>query len=171
MAINSTAGPATANYRGMVEQIVASGLKVFVFASPDIASMPVTIVANVGMLLAWEKGRCMIIDLDMERDAVGRAFQIAEKAEERPKAYQTAVENLHVWPARNFRRGDWIKASAVVGLARPRTDFVLVNAPGFARHPEVGRLLAAADAAFVFGDGAGGELARMFEAAHCRVMR
>jgi hypothetical protein len=162
---------APANYRAMVEQIVASGSRVFIFASPNVASMPVTIVANVGMLLAWEKGRCMLIDLDIERDAVGRAFQVAEKLEERPKAYQTAVENLHVWPARNFQRADWIKAFAVIGLARSKVDFVLINAPGLLRHPECFRLLHAADGAFVFGEGPDGEITRLVQAAHCTLMK
>jgi hypothetical protein len=156
----------------MVEQVVASGLKVFIFASPDIASMPVTFVANVGMLLAWEKGKCMIIDLDMERDAVGRAFEIAEKPDQpRPMAYQTPVENLHVWPASNFRRADHVKAFAVVGLARSKVDYVLINAPGLTRHPECFRLLHAADAAFVFGEPVEGEITRLVVAAHCALMK
>jgi hypothetical protein len=159
------------NYRAMAQQIASSGGKVFIFASANSATMPVTIVANVAMLLAWEKGRCLLIDLDMERDAVGRAFEMDEKQEEKPKAYKTSVENLFVWPARNFEKVGWIKAYAVVGRARDNADYVLVNAPGLARHPECFRLLHSADGAFVFGEGEDGEITKLVHAGRCPLMK
>jgi hypothetical protein len=161
---------AQVNYHAMAEQIAASGGKVFLFASPGVEAMPVTIVANVAMLLAWEKGRCLLIDLDMQRDAVGKAFEMGERVEDRPKAYRTSVENLFVWPARNFGQADWIKAYAVVGKARANADYVLVNAPGLARHEECFRLLHAADGAFVFGEDDSGEIMKLLQAARCAVM-
>jgi len=169
--MSSTEQETHVDYRAIVNQIMSNGGKVFLFASHDASTMPVTVVANVGMLLAWEKGRCLVIDLDTKRDAVGKAFEIEERTEEKPKAYHTGVENLFVWPARNFSRGSWIKAYAVVGRARDNADYVLVNAPGLTRHGECFRLLHAADGAFVFGEEGEGEITRLVHAGRCALMK
>jgi hypothetical protein len=159
------------NYRAMAEQIVASGGKVFLFASTGVEAMPVTIPVNVAMLLAWEKGRCLLIDLETERDAIGKAFEMEDRNDERPKARRTEVDNLFVWPARNFRKAEWAKAYTVVGRARANADFVVVYAPGLLGHGECYRLVHAADGAFVFGEDEGGEITRLLEAARVTVMK
>ena len=160
----------TVNYRQMAEQIVSSGGKVFLFAGASSAAMPITIITNVAMLLACEKGRCLLIDLDTERDAVGKAFEMEEKQEGKPKAYKTIIENLYVWPARNFGKAGWVKAYAVVGRARDNAEYVLVNAPKLAKHPECFRLLHTSDGVFVFGEKKEGEITKLAEAARCMVM-
>jgi hypothetical protein len=159
------------DYRAMAGQIGASGGKVFLFASTSVKAMPVTIPVNVAMLLAMEKGRCLLIDLEMERDAIGKAFEMEDQNEERPKAKKTAVDNLFVWPARNFRKVGWAKAYTVVGRARANADFVVVSAPGLMEHGECAKLVHAADGAFVFGEDEGGEITKLLQAARVTVMK
>ncbi|HSV27134.1 MAG TPA: hypothetical protein VLH60_04505 [Sedimentisphaerales bacterium] len=159
-----------ANYREMAERIASSGGKVFLFAGASSVVMPITIITNVAMLLACEKGRCLLIDLDTERDAVGKAFEMEDRQEGKPKAYKAIIENLFIWPARNFGKAGWVRAYAVVGRARDNADYVLVNAPKLAKHPECFPLLHTSDGVFVFGEKKDGEITKLAETARCMVM-
>jgi hypothetical protein len=169
--MSSVEQKAPVDYRAMVEHILTNGGKVFLFASPSVASMPVTIPANVAMLLAWERGRCMLIDLDMQRDAVGRAFEVVQRAGEKPKAYQTSIENLHVWPARNFVGMGPDGPVKIIGRARENAEYVVVNAPGLMKFEERGRIVMFCDGAFVFGEETEGEITRLAKAFRCEVMK
>jgi hypothetical protein len=159
------------DYRGMASQVVANGGKVFLFAATSAAAMPVTIPVNVALLLAWERGRCLLIDLDMERDAVGKAFEIEERNGEKPKALRTTVENLFVWPAKNFTKMGIAGAYKVIGRARDNADYVVVNAPGLMELEERGKIVRSCDGVFVYGENEGGEIARLASAFRCEVMR
>ena len=67
------------NYEPIIKQIkrVKRKYKSILFASIEVGALPVTIPVNVAIGLAKNKKRCLLIDLDLKRDAVAKVFGLA----------------------------------------------------------------------------------------------
>jgi len=139
-------------YEFIAEQITRLGKKYksILFASGQPASLPVTIPVNVAIGLAKNNKRCLLIDLDLRRDAIAKAFDLdTNKNGLQPKAVQTEFENLQLWPGHNFTQLKQMNIKAIVQKALDRFDFILINAPSLVGSPHRRQIISAAQAAFI----------------------
>jgi hypothetical protein len=139
------------DYESITKRIkrVKQKYKSILFASTDVEALPVTIPVNVAIGLAKEKKHCLLIDLDLRRDAVAKVFGLdAEQGGLRAKAVQTEFENLWVWPGHYFSQSKQMNITAIVEKALDKFDFILINAPSLLSSPDRRQIISAAQAAF-----------------------
>jgi Mrp family chromosome partitioning ATPase len=140
------------DYESIIKRIkqVKKKHKSILFASIEAGALPVTIPVNVAIGLAKEKERCLLIDLDLKRDAIAKVFGLdAEQSDLRAKAVQTEIENLWVWPGHNFSQSKQMNITAIVEKAEDKFDFILINAPSIVSSPDRKQIISAAQAAFI----------------------
>ncbi len=140
------------DYKPITKRIkqVKKKYKSILFASIESAALPVTIPVNVGIGLAKSKKRCLLIDIDLKRDAIAKVFGLdAEQGGLRAKAVQTEFENLWVWPGHNFSQQKQMNVTEIVEKALERFDFILINAPALVSSPDRKQIISAAPAAFI----------------------
>jgi hypothetical protein len=139
------------DYEAVIRRIkqVRRKYKSILFASIEAEALPVTIPVNVAIGLAKNKKRCLLIDLDLKRDAVAKAFGLDEEQSDlSAKAVQTEIENLWVWPSYYFSRAKQMNVTEIVEKAEYRFDFILINAPSLVSSLDRRQIVLAARAAF-----------------------
>jgi hypothetical protein len=144
--------PAEGSYEPIVKRIrqVKRKYRSILFTSTDAEMLPVTIPVNVAIGLAKDKKRCLLIDLDLKRDAVAKVFGLnAEQSDLRAKAVQTEIENLWVWPGHYFSQSKQMNITEIAEKAEDRFDFILINAPALVHGPDYRQIILAAQAAFI----------------------
>ena len=140
------------DYESITKRIkrVKKKYKSILFASTEVGALPVTIPVNVAIGLAKEKKRCLLIDLDLRRDAIAKVFGLdAEQGGLRARAVQTEFENLWVWPGHNFSQSKQMNITEIVEKTVDRFDFILINAPSLVSSPDRRQIISAAQAAFI----------------------
>ncbi len=140
------------NYESVTERIkqVRNKYKSILFASVEPGALPITIPVNVAITLAKNKKRCLLVDLDLKRNAVAEVFDIDTTQNSfSSKAVQTEFENLWVWPAHNFTLSKQMNIKTIVQNAQERFDFILINAPSLPSSPDRRQIISAAQAAFI----------------------
>ena len=78
------------------------------FAADGIDDLPVTVAVNVGIRLAQEDLRTLLIDADGERNAIVRVFDVEAGASEKDSV-ETCIENLFVWTIAKGCKGSLFK--------------------------------------------------------------
>jgi Mrp family chromosome partitioning ATPase len=159
------------NYEPIIKRIkqVRKKYKSILFTSIEAESLPVTIPVNVAIELVKSKKRCLLIDLDLRRDAVARAFGLAaEQSRLRAKALQTEIENLWVWPSYNFSQSKQMNIIEIVERAQDKKsvdkfDLILINAPSLVNSPDRKQIILAAQAAFLCTKNAPSEMKKLTE--------
>lgn len=140
------------DYELITARIIRVGKKYksILFASVGPASLPVTIPVNVAIGLAKNKKRCLLIDLDLRRDAIAKALDLDNnKKGLQPKVLRTEFENLWVWPGHHFIQLKQMNIQEIVQKASDRFDFILMNAPYLVSSPDRRQIISAAEAAFI----------------------
>lgn len=143
-----------ADYRTITERIlqVDGKYKSVLFGAAGLKYLPITIPVNVAMQLAEAGKRVLLIDMDVERDAVAKAFEIEQNGESnlRPKPYRTGVENLQVWPGHNFAGPQEIEVNNLVEAAENNFDFVVVSASKIDYRQDRRQIVSAMQCGFTF---------------------
>ncbi len=166
---------AEADYEMITERIIQLGdkCKSVLFASGGANSLPITIPVNAAIDLAKNKGKkCLLIDLDIRRNAAAKVFNLAGKIpikEVHPKAYDTEIEDLQIWPADNFRKSKQMNIKSLVASAIKKYDIVLVNAPYLNSSPDRKPIASSADYGFVFSNSSkeAGDITSLIEEGDC----
>jgi len=162
------------NYRSIIERLskVKKKYKSVLFVAWDLESLPVTIPVNVALELAKNKIRCLIIDLDIRRDAIAKAFDIKDSPEIQLKASRTKLENLWVWPAHNFRKLKQMNIRPLVQKAVEKFDLVIINSPYLASSPDRNQILSSARGAVIFSrdDSEEKKLTKLIKASQCALI-
>lgn len=168
------------NYERIIKRIkkVKKKYKSILFASTEQEALPVTIPVNTAIGLAKEKKRCLLIDLDLRRDAVAKVFGLdAEKSSLSPKSVQTDFENLSAWPGHKFSQSKQMNIVEIVekGLDKKspqKFDFILINAPALVSSIDRKRIISAAHAAFVCTNDTSQrkKLADLIKSSDCRII-
>ncbi len=142
---------AEGNYESIIKRIQAKKkYKSILFTSIDSGALPVTIPVNTAIGLAKNKKHCLLIDLDLKRDAVAKAFGLdAGQSDLSAKAVQTEIENLWVWPGHYFSQSRHMNVTGIVEGAEDNYDFILINAPYLVNSPDRKQIISAAQAAFI----------------------
>jgi len=164
-------------YKLIIERIrrVKKKYNAILFAGANLTSLPITIPVNTAMQLASDNKRCLLIDLDLKRDAVAGAFDINDNAganDVHPKAFRTDIEGLWVWPAHNFTKLKQMNLKPIVNKASETFDFILINAPYLPGSPDRKQIVSAAQAALIFSNSAeqAGNLAKLIKASGCALI-
>ena len=122
-------------------------------AAAGTKTLPVTIPVNVAIELVGKKKRCLLIDLDLKRDAIAKALDISDKpgvSAVQPGPCETEFKDLVVWPAHNFARSKHMNIKALADAASEKFDLVLINAPYLDGSPDRNLIAMAADYGFIF---------------------
>ncbi len=108
--------------------------KTILMAAESVRQFGVTAPVNIAMRLAQRGKKCLLIDLDLERDAVAKVFDIdcerdGDGNKAQAEAVATCISNLLVWPASNFGKEDALNIKEVIGSGESRYDYLVVYAP------------------------------------------
>jgi hypothetical protein len=125
----------------------------FLFAGANLESLPITIPVNVAVQLAEDDYRCLLIDLDLRRDAIAKVFDIDDSPDPKhlkPRPRKTSVENLLIWPAHNFIRSKHMNIKTLVEAAGENYDIILINVPYLEASPDRTQIAAATDFSIIF---------------------
>ena len=127
--------------------------KSVLFAGSGSGALPITIPVNIAIQLAEKGKNCLLIDLDLRRDAIAQVFEISNEQINQslmPKAIKTHFPNLLIWPGRHFIRTRLMNIVEVVDAACKSMDIILINAPTFLTGLDRGQILAAGQACCIF---------------------
>lgn len=127
---------------------------VILMASQDRENLPVTIPVQTAMEIAKRKKRCLLIDLDVQRDAIASVFDLEPPSSSdpfEPRPYQTLFKDLHVWPAYQFRNRS-IHPISIVSAARKHYDTILLNSPQILQSRDFHPIASTATYGFIFGN-------------------
>lgn len=145
------------------------------FAASSVNCLPITIPVNVGVYLAQSGKRCLLIDMDIKRNAIAKAFEIDEQAAahlDRPRGHKTSFDNLRLWPAHNFAHKNAPILADIVEGAKNEFDFVIISAPNLGDNPNQTQIAAASDCAFIFAQNADDatKLSSLMKPAKCSII-
>jgi hypothetical protein len=167
--------PAEDSYEPIIKRIrqVKKKYKSILFTSTEAEALPVTIPVNVAIGLAKSKKLCLLIDLDLKRDAVAKAFGLdAGQSDLNIKPVQTEIENLWVWPGHYFSQSRHMNVTGIVEKAEDRFDFILINAPALVNSLDRKQIILAAQAAFIYAknESESDNLAKLIKSLDCTII-
>jgi len=179
----------------LIENKGVEGAKTVLLAAERVDELPVTVPVNASMRMAQRDQRCLLVDLDWERDAVARVFEDRAqdygdqegvrklKAPETP----TCINNLWICAARSlFERGPGhgdgghgpAKLNDRLAELKGRYDRVIVYAPNIGSVAEWQDTAEGIDLAMLFGsresdvsNSSIGRLYRLLIESQCEVLR
>ncbi len=167
----------SADYQLITQRIlqIDGKYKSVLFAAAGLNCLPITIPVNVAIQLAEQKKRCLLIDLDLKRDAVAKAFNIIDKTDPkdlRPRPYHTPFKDLLIWPGHNFTKTKQMNIKPLAEAAVEKFDLVLINAPYFDSSPDRGQIASAAQCSIIFTQDTrqATRLAALMKASGCKLI-
>lgn len=141
-------------------------------AASSLTDLPVTVPVNLAMRLA-ETHKCLLVDLDVKRNAIARVFEINEAAgngKVQASSYPTSSENLFVWPARNFEVHRQMNLRALIDGAVKKYDYVLIYAPYLTTLPDRLQVAGCTRHAIAFTGQNGVRLMQLLQHCNCKVI-
>ncbi len=139
-------------YEYVTNLVRGSDSKSILLASCNRQALPVTIPVKVAIQLAMD-GKCLLIDLDVRRDAIARAFDLEDTPSTkhlRPMPYKTSFENLFIWPSHNFVRSGHMNIKYLVRAAEDKYDHVLISCPCLNVSPDRKLIASSAEKVIIF---------------------
>ncbi|MHC4571763.1 MAG: FHIPEP family type III secretion protein [Planctomycetota bacterium] len=154
------------DYYDTIAELIASKsadeAKTILIAAESIQELPVTIPVNIAIHLAQKGQKCLLIDLDLERDAISKVFDVdstdhTDKVQTKAMATTTCISNLWIWPASNFGKSDRdvdvTNINDVITTLKSHYDRLIIYAPnvGMPASDDRDRIASRAQAAMLFG--------------------
>ncbi|MCE5186167.1 MAG: hypothetical protein LLF76_08600 [Planctomycetaceae bacterium] len=134
-------------------------------AAGSINALPVTVPVNLAIQLA-KKGKCLLIDLDLNRNAAAKVFELHSAASSgafHVSSLPTAIENLFVWPARHFETLHQMNLQVILKEAQKKYDYILLYAPYLTTLADRKHIVGCVKQAVVFGCAPGRDENRLIE--------
>ncbi|HUT30673.1 MAG TPA: FHIPEP family type III secretion protein [Sedimentisphaerales bacterium] len=109
--------------------------KVLLMGAVFAEELPVTVPVNIAIRLAHGHQRCLLVDLDSERDALAKVFDDKSDSTARSAAGEkaTCISNLWIWPASGFGKVnggyDLLKLKNLITSVAGRYDHLIIYAP------------------------------------------
>jgi len=143
----------------LIESNSGERVKKILMAAGSVAELPVTIPVNVAMRLAQANKRCLLVDLDFERHAISKVFDVDNLNPGdnlQAKAIATCVNSLWVWPASSFCKLDesfeTVLPDGVIRALENQYDYLLMYAPNMRSLPHWEQVTNSIHAAMLFGN-------------------
>lgn len=157
----------------VLEQLNQRPLTVLL-GSESVKSLPVTEAVNIAVKAAESGKKCLLIDADIERNAVCKVFDI-EFCKEADKPVESCIENLSVWSVDTDAGWVGIDLSGKIVKAADMFDCTVVYAPKIIDGEYYGKLAGLVNVALLAVDGyeqSGGQyihqLKELLESTDCR---
>ncbi len=132
--------------------------KTTLMAAESVKELPVTIPVNIAVHLAQRNQKCLLIDLDLKRGVISKVFDIDSgdgSNRVRGEAIATCINNLWVWAASNFNKGDGetevTNIKDVIARLESRYERLVVYAPNIKLLADRCRIADCVGAAILFG--------------------
>jgi len=144
----------------------ADEAKTILMAAESVQELPVTIPVNIAIRLAQKGQKCLLIDLDLERNAISKVFDVdstdhSDNVQTKAMATSTCISNLWVWPASNFGKSDRdlnaTNIKDVIASIKSHYDRLIIYAPKIKLSADRDIIAACVQAAILFGKNAGPE--------------
>jgi len=163
------------NYDDLLETINKQNgrFRSLLFAANCLDDLPVTIPVNVAIRLA-QTHTCLLVDLDTKRNAISQVFDLDTAAENTTfeiNSCTTQVQNLLVWPARNFERLKQMNFRSLLEAAFKKYDYVLIYAPYLTTLPDRQQIATCAKQAIAFTGNDRSRLMQLLEQCNCKVVK
>ena len=111
----------------------------------------VTVPVNIAMRLAQREKKCLLIDLDFQRAAVSKVFDISEQNS--TKVQTSCISNLWVLQGSNLRnKKDSLNLKEIIGNVKNQYDYLIIYAPNIKLLQDSKQLADCADIALLFGE-------------------
>jgi len=141
----------------LIENLSPEDARTVLMGAERIRELPVTVPVNVAIRLA-RKGRCcLLVDLDYERAAVAKVFDLhrpGEPVEQSESAFQTCINNLWLWSASSAGKlGDPSCIAAlkrIIASSANRYDHIVLYAPSIGTESQWKQLGSCVRTAIVF---------------------
>lgn len=149
--------------------------QIVLLAATGISDLPVTVPVNLAIQLA-KKGKCLLIDLDLNRNAVAKVFE-AENADVGSgfhlASLPTSIDNLFIWPARHFEALRQMNLGNLLREAQKKYDYILLYAPYLTSLADRRQIAASVKQALIFGSQKenGGKLIKLLNSCKCRILQ
>ncbi len=128
--------------------------KTILMAAETLEHLGVNIPVNVAIRLAKGGRRCLLIDLDSQRAAVSKVFDIdgAPPGDQtQSEAIATCIENLWVCPAGYFSRGRSARITELISRLENQYDNLIIYAPDITAQAAIVKIAACPRTAMLFG--------------------
>jgi Mrp family chromosome partitioning ATPase len=143
----------SANYESITALIKSesnANRKIILMAAENISELPVTVPVNTAMRLAKEGSKCLLIDLDMERNAISKVFDIRENIQ--IKVIATCVKNISIYPASQSNNPDnIINIKDTIKKLESQYDYLIIYAPSINLPIAWDKTVGCIDTAMLFG--------------------
>ncbi len=124
-----------------------SSVKTVLMAASDINQIGVTVPVNTAIQLVKQKMKVLLVDLDNDRNAVNKVFEIKAKD---TKPVKTTIKNLSVLPSSQDHTIDEINKS----ISRIKSDYdrIIIYAPNINKIQNPTKVTHLLGAAMIFGN-------------------
>jgi Mrp family chromosome partitioning ATPase len=138
-------------YNDIVRRIESapSEQKVVLFGASSVEDLPVTVAVNVAIRISKKGQRCLLIDGDTERGAIGKVFELESEAI-KDRAAQTCIKNLSVRGGPDVTRVDVKVVKEKMQTIASDYDRVIIYAPNINSASRCEALSGIADGAIIF---------------------
>jgi len=158
---------------GKIERLNGRPVAVLLAAS-SISDLPVTVPVNLAIQLS-KKGKCLLIDLDLNRDPVARVFELPPSGPQAGfhlSSLPSSIDNLYIWPARHFEALHQMNLRVILQEAQKKYDYTLLYAPYLTTLADRKQIAGCVKQAFVFGKPGDKDdrLITLLEANKCRIV-
>ena len=124
--------------------------QVILIASDNIASLPVTVPVNLAVELGCADMKCLIVDLDLKREAISNVFDIG-KGKDNTAIIESGVTGISVLCASWINENSIEQTSDIIKSAVNNYDRILIYAPDIRLSAKVEAVCLCCDSAMLFG--------------------
>ncbi len=159
-------------YNDIVRRIESapSEQKVVLFGAASVEELPVTVAVNAAIRISKKGRRCLLIDADTERGAIGKVFELEPEAI-KDRAAQTCIKNLWVRDGLDVVGADVKVVKEKMQTIASDYDRVIIYAPNINSASRCEALSGIAGGAIIFeGAQSNDDLSNQLEASGCELV-
>ncbi len=146
----------------LIESKSGDGTKTILMAAESAKELPVTVPVNIAIHLARKDQRCLLIDFDLQRDAISKVFDIDPQVpdgvlqrEAITTPSPTGVDNVWVCPVSRLtsatKDNNTVNIKQAIASIEDRYDRLILYAPVIGRLADWQSVATCAQAAMLFG--------------------
>jgi len=134
---------------GLIESLPGDSAKTVLMAAESLDHLGVNIPVNVAIRLAKNARSCLLIDLDSQRAALSKVFDI-EEPQTRAEPVATCIKNLSVCLADCFTGARSADIMEIITRFKRKYDNLIIYAPDIRTHTAIVKIAACTRTAILF---------------------